>query len=215
MGEIRDAARTRAKIVAAAADEFAEKGFAGARVAAIGHRAGVNKQLLYHYFAGKEQLFRAVLDRQVERNAERQGAVPADPTRFPEFYFDRLQEDAQWLRFLTWEAAGSAAEVPVPGEEARHRSIAGFVEQLQARQAEGLLPADADPRLLLLAVYALTSYPVVFAQITRLTTGLAPADPRFQRQWRGLLRHVGGLLLGPPPRPGAGSPAAPRPGEPG
>lgn len=210
MGEIRDAGRSRAKIVAAAVAEFAEKGFAGARVEAIGRRAGVNKQLLYHYFGGKEELFRAVLDRQVEQNTRRQGSVPADPTRFPEYYFDLLREDDAWLRFLTWEAAAGGGEVP--GEDARRRSIAGFVEELRARQTAGLVPSDVDPRYLLLAVYALTTYPLVFSQITRMTTGAAPSDPDFQREWRSILRRVGNLLLGAAPR--AGPPAAAPPRKP-
>ena len=207
MGEIRDADRSRAKIVAAAVAEFAENGFAGARVEAIGRRAGVNKQLLYHYFGGKDELFRAVLDRQVEQNTRRQGSVPADPARFPEYYFDRLREDDAWLRFLTWEAAGGGE---VPGEDARRRSIAGFVEELRAKQTAGLVPSDVDPRYLLLAVYALTTYPLVFSQITRLTTGSAPTDPEFQREWRSILRRVGNLLLSDAPRAGPGGDAPSR-----
>ncbi len=56
MGDLRDAARTRQKIMEAARDEFAARGFAGARVEAIARRAGLSKQLLYHYFANKEAL---------------------------------------------------------------------------------------------------------------------------------------------------------------
>src|SRR5438046_554474 len=49
------------RIVAAAREEFARRGFAGARVEQIARRAGVNKQLLFYYFHSKRGLFQAVL----------------------------------------------------------------------------------------------------------------------------------------------------------
>src|SRR5258707_4429421 len=49
------------RIVAAAREEFAKRGFAGARVDQIARRAGVNKQLLFYYYHSKRGLFQAVL----------------------------------------------------------------------------------------------------------------------------------------------------------
>src|SRR5947209_14344006 len=49
------------RIIAAAREEFSRRGFAGARVAQIARRAGVNKQLLFYYFHSKRGLFQAVL----------------------------------------------------------------------------------------------------------------------------------------------------------
>ena len=43
--------------------EFAEKGFAGARVDVIAARAGVNKQLISYYFGSKQGLYDAVAER--------------------------------------------------------------------------------------------------------------------------------------------------------
>jgi TetR/AcrR family transcriptional regulator len=53
---------SRAAILQAAAQEFAENGIAGARTDAIAHAAKVNKALLYYYFQDKETLYSAVLD---------------------------------------------------------------------------------------------------------------------------------------------------------
>lgn len=47
---------TRQRILAAATDLFSEKGFEGARVNEIAQRAQVNKALIYHYFAGKQDI---------------------------------------------------------------------------------------------------------------------------------------------------------------
>ena len=48
---------SRALLEAAAQTEFAEFGFAGARVDRIARRAGVNKQLLFYYFGSKQKLY--------------------------------------------------------------------------------------------------------------------------------------------------------------
>src|ERR1700710_248427 len=59
----RDPAATQKKLLTAARHEFAGKGLAGARVDEIAARAGVNKQLVYHYFGDKDALYQAVLER--------------------------------------------------------------------------------------------------------------------------------------------------------
>ena len=48
-------------ILAAAAREFAERGFAGARVDRIARRARVNKAMLYYHFKSKKTLYRTLL----------------------------------------------------------------------------------------------------------------------------------------------------------
>jgi AcrR family transcriptional regulator len=56
------------RILAAAALEFAERGYAGARVDRIARRARVNKAMLYYHFRSKEGLYRTLL-RQTFRDA--------------------------------------------------------------------------------------------------------------------------------------------------
>ena len=58
----RDPEGTRARILAAATDIFAEHGFAGARVEAIAASAEINMRMLYHYFQDKNGLYVAVLE---------------------------------------------------------------------------------------------------------------------------------------------------------
>jgi TetR/AcrR family transcriptional regulator len=62
MGSRGQPEESRAAILQAAAQEFAEHGIAGARTDAIAREAGVNKALLYYYFKDKETLYGAVLD---------------------------------------------------------------------------------------------------------------------------------------------------------
>ncbi len=62
MGSRGQPEESRATILQAAAQEFAEHGIAGARTDAIAREARVNKALLYYYFKDKETLYGAVLD---------------------------------------------------------------------------------------------------------------------------------------------------------
>ena len=54
------AARTRARLVDAAKEVFAECGLPDARIADIAQRAGVSYGSFYHYFESKEALFREI-----------------------------------------------------------------------------------------------------------------------------------------------------------
>jgi TetR/AcrR family transcriptional regulator len=62
MGSRGQPEESRAAILQAAAQEFAQHGIAGARTDAIAREARVNKALLYYYFKDKETLYSAVLD---------------------------------------------------------------------------------------------------------------------------------------------------------
>jgi TetR/AcrR family transcriptional regulator len=72
------------RILAAAAVEFAARGYAGARVDQIARRARVNKAMLYYHFHSKQGLYRALLRDTFSRAGEHlqaiaaSGATPAD-----------------------------------------------------------------------------------------------------------------------------------------
>jgi len=52
---------TEEKIINAALDEFAELGYAGARVDSIAERGAVNKAMIYYYYKSKEKLYERIL----------------------------------------------------------------------------------------------------------------------------------------------------------
>jgi AcrR family transcriptional regulator len=66
------------RILAAAALEFAERGFAGARVDRIARRAHVNKAMLYYHFKSKNGLYRTLLRRMFTLAAARLRAIADD-----------------------------------------------------------------------------------------------------------------------------------------
>ncbi len=58
---------TRQRIRKVATGEFANRGFAGARIETIMRRSKVSRTLIYHYFKSKEQLFQTVLEADCEK----------------------------------------------------------------------------------------------------------------------------------------------------
>jgi AcrR family transcriptional regulator len=63
----RDPAGMQRRILEAATEEFATRGFGGARVERISSRARTVDRMLYYYFGSKEGLFRAVLENSYEK----------------------------------------------------------------------------------------------------------------------------------------------------
>ncbi|WP_223691050.1 TetR/AcrR family transcriptional regulator [Leifsonia poae] len=61
-GRPRGARDTRALILKAATDEFADRGYEGASLRAVARRAGVDSALVHHYFDDKAELFTAALE---------------------------------------------------------------------------------------------------------------------------------------------------------
>ena len=55
MNKERDLRRTRDRLMAAAASEFAAKGLAGARTCAIARRAGVDEKMIFYCFKSSQK----------------------------------------------------------------------------------------------------------------------------------------------------------------
>lgn len=106
----RDADRSQQIILAAACDEFAQHGLAGARVDRIAERAGLNKRLIYYYFTSKDELFLAVLEAAYAdiRAAEQQLHLTDMPPpqairRLTEFTWNYYLEHPEFLTLLNSE----------------------------------------------------------------------------------------------------------------
>jgi TetR/AcrR family transcriptional regulator len=72
---VRDAAATRKRILDAAIDEFAERGFSGARIDSIAQRSSANMRMIYHYYGNKEELYVYVLDHVYEDIRKREASL--------------------------------------------------------------------------------------------------------------------------------------------
>lgn len=110
---------TREKILDAAVDEFAEKGFWGARVDAIAESSGINKRMIYAHFESKEKLYSKVLLIAYEWVAEcerRFMVEESDPVtsirNIIAKEFDFLSENSKFVRLLMWENLNRALYIP-------------------------------------------------------------------------------------------------------
>ena len=107
---VRDAERTRTEILDVATHEFADQGFAGARVDEIAAKTRTTKRMIYYYFGGKEGLFLAVLERAYRhiRSLEQQLDVdhlePVDALRqLAELTFDHHESHQDFVRLVSIE----------------------------------------------------------------------------------------------------------------
>lgn len=110
---------TKERILEAAVDEFAEKGFYGARVDAIAEASGINKRMLYAHFESKEKLYAKVLLIAYEWIAARERECmvededPIDAIKgFVNMTFDFLLENPKFIRLLMWENLNRAVSIP-------------------------------------------------------------------------------------------------------
>ena len=100
----RNPQQTQQRILEAALQEFAAKGFAGSRVDVIARRARINKRMLYHYFGDKEGLFREVLRRKIAERSAWLANAPEEPVERLPVWFQLACRDREWVQLLEWEA---------------------------------------------------------------------------------------------------------------
>lgn len=80
----------RDAMLAAAADEFSERGYAGASLSRIIDAAGISKGSLYYYFNDKEDLFATTVEVAMERMVEAAGGFSLEALT-GETYWDALR----------------------------------------------------------------------------------------------------------------------------
>jgi AcrR family transcriptional regulator len=183
----RNPGRTRERILSAALQEFAAHGFAGARVDVIARRAAINKRMLYHYFGGKKELFRAVLRRKIGERQAWAESLSGDPAETLPFWFEAACKDGDWVRMLEWEALQTGAQ-KVIDEPERLAAVARGLKRIRQRQARGQIFSEFDPRHVMLTMRSLTMFPVAFPQLTRLIMGRSAFDPKFQKDRAAFLK---------------------------
>ncbi|MEW1639453.1 TetR family transcriptional regulator [Streptomyces sp. NPDC093801] len=144
----RDSSATKARILAAAFDEFAAYGIAGARVDRIADTAGANKRMIYVYYGNKEQLFDQVILQAVEQGAE---SVPFDAEGLPRYagaIFDHLTADPRLMRLLMWKRLERPEATALEAQSYARKTAA-----LAAAQRDGHVdPAHAPADLLTLVL---------------------------------------------------------------
>lgn len=147
------AQETKARILAAAFQEFAEFGVAGARVDRIAKNAGCNKNLIYVYFDSKENLFATVLDHHLADAYAGLEFTPGDLPGLARRVFDYAQANPDVYRLLAWATLERTAARPPSREREHDRKMPLIRDEQNAGTVTGSLP----PELILMAVMALAT----------------------------------------------------------
>ncbi len=163
----RDADRSQLAILLAARDEFALLGLGGARVDQIAERAGVNKKLIYHYFADKDDKFRAVMEeaygdiRRAEQALRLTDLPPAEAIRrLTEFTWNYYLAHPEFLTLLNSENLHQARHVRSSTRARTLNSplIQTLAEVLERGRAEGVFRSGVDPLQLYISIAGLSYF---------------------------------------------------------
>jgi AcrR family transcriptional regulator len=172
----RDAERTKAEILEVATREFADRGYAGARVDEIAARTRTTKRMIYYYFGGKERLYIAVLERAYARIRAAEQALDVEPLapvaairRLAELTFDHHEAHPDFIRLVSIENIDQARHIAKSSVLARLNTTAIdlIATILAAGRSEGVFRRDVDA----LDVHMLISAYCVFRVANRHTFG--------------------------------------------
>jgi AcrR family transcriptional regulator len=181
-----DAGKLRARIVAAAASEFADAGFRGARIENVARAAGCNRALVYFHFKSKAGLFEAVLAAGAEHRGERMAAQPQTLAEALIYWLRENMAEPDRIRLVMQEALADLPETQVPARRVAY--LEAQLAAVKAFQAQGLLRSDIDARHLLTAILALTSFPAAFPRVAQVALAAADRQAMIEEWARGLER---------------------------
>lgn len=166
---IRDAERTRAEILAVATQEFADRGYSGARVDEIARRMSTTKRMIYYYFGGKEQLYVSVLEaayaemRGYEQQLDVSGLEPLEAIRtIAERTFDHHTSRQDFVRLVAIENIHRAAFLREVGEpESLALPALELIDEVLRRgRAAGVFRDDIDATDVHMAISSFCVFPV-------------------------------------------------------
>ena len=184
--------KTRELILDAALEEFAERGFEGARVEGVAERSGRNKALIYRHFVDKDGLFEASLAHAFRRRDEVRRRSPRSVGDALVYWFRTNSRDGAFFRILMQEALAATSE-----RETVERDFRSEYYRRQIKAVARSLGSDGeadDDAYRFLALMALTAFPWMFPQLVELVTGQQTGSRRFQKGWGDFLASLGDEL---------------------
>ena len=185
-GRPRGGSDSRARILAAAVDDFGEKGYDGSTIRSIAARAGVDSALVHHYFGTKADLFAEAVGIPLRPDIDVPGilAGPRDEIgeRLIRYVLEAFEQPEVRRRgvMLLRTAIGSRLTTPL---------LAGFLSrELLSRVARSLDVDDAELRAslvasqiagMLIARYVLRLPALAAASVQDLVDRVGPTVQRY------------------------------------
>lgn len=176
MRKPKDPDGNRDRIIAAAAEEFAEHGLRGASMEAIAERTATSRGMINYYFGNKSGLYLAVLESVYRLNREAEAALdletpaPLDALRMlVNFTFDYYSAHPEVVRLIAAEnQAGGRVIRQSQSVKAWNQSALQRLGQLMSRgRQKAVFRHDISPGEVHMAISAM----VFFAHFNRHTFG--------------------------------------------
>ena len=164
---LRDADKSQLVILSAAMDEFAQYGYAGARVDRIAERAEINKRLIYYYFGNKDDLFLAVLERTYADIRAAEQALHLDEMdpveairQLVSFTWHYYLEHPEFITLLNSENLhqGRHLEKSQRARELNSPLVETLAEILERGRKEGIFRGGIDPVQLYVSIAGLAYF---------------------------------------------------------
>ena len=130
-------------ILSIAAEEFAEKGFAGTAVSSIAKRVGVSVGVIYKYYAGKEDLFNACVAKSLNTMEEVLDSAKMSGGSMLEMA-DVLITEAQRLAKEKPEYIRLYHQITATGSPSGKTQSAELIESGTARLYEGFIKSASE-----------------------------------------------------------------------
>jgi TetR/AcrR family transcriptional regulator len=188
------------RILAAARDLCAERGFPGVTVRAVAQQAGVNPAMINYYFGTKDRLVDAVVTHQLQlllrdvlEGLDQEAAGERLLAEFPLRILDSFRRDPKRLRLIRLAVSTEPDRLRRIIRSLGQHSVLGvsgvMLELVADLQAAGRV-ADVPPRSVMLFLVA-NAYGLVFMeQIAREVTGFELEDDGHWREHRAALEQL-------------------------
>jgi len=194
---------TRARIVEAAAQVFARRGYEAATLDEVAAHAGYSKGAVYSNFANKEELFLTLMRERIQQRLEAVGEATAQPGTIDEQtaragaqLTGLLEQQPDWHRLYIEFWGRAVRDETLRAELVEQRRpmramIASFLEGLSARYGVALPAAADDLAVIILAL----SNGIAIEHLADPET----VDPKLYATALNLL--LGAVASGEPPHP--------------
>jgi AcrR family transcriptional regulator len=201
-----------AQIMAAAFEEFTQKGYAAARLEDIAKRARISKALIYVYYPAKIDLFYAMATAFIAPMLQKRLEFAVDPDRSAEdqlreqhnFFYERLVNDPQSIEFFRLIVA-ECGRVPEIADFYTKNFVGVKKTYVYDLIRHGIARGEFHPHAHhhLEGVEDILSAPAIMMFVTRMVTG--NPDIYELAKWRKTHMTMVLALLRTPPDAGGGS----------
>lgn len=146
--------KTRESILQAAITEFVQYGLSGARVDAIAERTQTSKRMIYYYFASKELLYLAVLEKlygDIRRTENALHLAELEPSeaicRLVEFTFDHHDRNVDFVRIVSIENIHHGEHITQSGviPTLNNSVLQTIADILRRGESDGIFRSGLDP----------------------------------------------------------------------